>query len=83
MHIIGASYDSVELNAKFANDNGFQYPLLCDTEKQVGTAYGAGDSNYPKRIAIVVDAEGNVSHFFASVSAGAFPGQLLGELSEG
>jgi peroxiredoxin Q/BCP len=82
--IVGASFDTQELNLKFATDNGFQYPLICDTDKVMGLAYGActdASAKYPKRIACVINGEGNVAHYFGTVSASDFPGDLLGKLS--
>ena len=41
MAIVGCSNDDVTLNKKFAEEQGFMYPLLCDTTLAVAIAYGA------------------------------------------
>ena len=37
--IIGASFDTVEAQKNFADEQGFPYRLLADTDKVMGTAY--------------------------------------------
>jgi len=39
--ILGASFDNVEDNRKFAEKFKFPFPLLCDTDRKIGLAYGA------------------------------------------
>jgi len=34
--VLGVSFDGVDANAAFAKKFGFQYPLLCDTERKIG-----------------------------------------------
>ena len=43
MQILGASFDSVEANAAFARKFEFNFPLLSDTDRKLGIAYGAAD----------------------------------------
>ena len=43
MQILGASFDTVEAQAAFAKKFGFTFPLLADTERKLGLAYGATD----------------------------------------
>ncbi len=40
----GISFDTPEENLAFAEKFRFTFPLLCDTEREVGLAYGACDS---------------------------------------
>ena len=37
--VVGASFDSVEAQKKFADEEGFPYLLLADVDKVMGTAY--------------------------------------------
>ena len=36
--MVGASFDSVEAQKKFADEEGFPYRLLADVDKVMGTA---------------------------------------------
>ena len=74
------SFDSVEDNAKFAKKNDFPYPLLCDTDRKIGIAYGAADSpkdEYARRIAYVIDEEGKIAEAHPKVDARAYPKEQL------
>lgn len=81
--MIGVSFDSVEENRRFAEKFDFPFPLLCDTEKQIGVAYGAADSQkdeYARRIAYVIDEEGKVAQAHAKVDAASYPSWQLRNL---
>jgi peroxiredoxin Q/BCP len=81
--LLGVSFDSVSENAAFAKKFGFEFPLLCDTERAVGIAYGACEKmqdTYAKRIAYVIDESGKVAKAFPKVEAAAFPEFVLGQL---
>ena len=61
--VLGVSFDSVEDNAAFARKFDFTYPLLCDTERELGLAYKACDSKvdpYPNRITYVIGPDGKI-----------------------
>ena len=84
MKILGISFDSVEANKKFAEKYDFNFPLLCDTDKSIGLAYGATDSAErpaPKRMSILIGEDGTVEKIWPKVSAGAHPGEVLAELA--
>ena len=76
------SFDTAEDNAAFHAKFSFTYPLLCDRDRTMGLAYGAasepGTGGYAKRVGVIIDTEGKVSHYDASVSAGDFPNVALG-----
>jgi peroxiredoxin Q/BCP len=77
------SFDSVEDNAKFAKKNDFPYPLLCDTDRKIGIAYGAADSpkdEYARRIAYVIDENGKIAEAHPKVDARAYPKEQLQSL---
>jgi len=77
------SFDSVEDNAKFAKKNDFPFPLLCDTDRKIGIAYGAADSpkdEYARRIAYVIDENGKVAEAHPKVDARAYPKEQLQSL---
>ena len=78
--ILGVSFDSQEENKRFAEKNLFPFPLLCDTDKKIGLAYGAGDSEkdeYARRIAYVIDEEGKIAQAHAKVDASTYPAEQL------
>ncbi|MBY0370524.1 peroxiredoxin [bacterium] len=78
--LYGVSFDTVAENAAFAQKFGFEFPLLCDTERQIGIAYGAcatAKDTYAKRIAYLISETGTVLKAFPKVEAAAFPQQVL------
>ena len=77
MQILGASYDSVKANKSFADKAGFQFPLLCDTERVLGKAYGAGESGNARRISYLIDETGIITHTFSSVNTGSHAQEVL------
>ena len=60
--VVGASFDSVEAQKKFADEEGFPYRLLADVDKVMGTAYLADqpDKGYPRRISYLINPEGGI-----------------------
>lgn len=78
--ILGVSFDSVEENARFAKKYDFDFPLLCDTDRSVGLAYGAttkGETGGAARIGVLVGPDGKVKDYRAKVSAKDYPAQVL------
>lgn len=81
--MVGVSFDSVKDNAAFAAKYGFQYPLLCDTDRTVGLAYGAADdasARSPKRISYLIGADGRVEKAWPKVQAAQHPAEVLAGL---
>jgi thioredoxin-dependent peroxiredoxin len=77
------SFDTVEENRRFAEKFNFPFPLLCDTDKKIGMAYGAADSpkdEYARRIAYVIDENGRIAQAHAKVDAATYPAQQLRNL---
>lgn len=71
-------------NRAFAEKLGFPFPLLCDTDRSVGLAYGACDSKdagYPARISYLIGGDGRVERAYADVDPGRHPEQVLADLS--
>ena len=83
MQILGISFDSVEDNAAFARKFQFNFPLLCDTTRSIGMAYGAcdtPDAGSARRISYVIGPDGKIVKAYPKVSAAAHPEQVLDEL---
>ncbi|MCU1453427.1 MAG: peroxiredoxin [Acidimicrobiales bacterium] len=62
--LLGISPQSVESHEAFAAKQGFAFPLLADTDKALGEAYGIvglGGSLY-KRSIFVIDGSGTISY---------------------
>lgn len=81
--IYGISFDTQEENRRFAEKLGLPFPLLCDTERTVGVAYGAAKSDkdeYASRIAYVIDEEGRIAQAHAKVDAASYPKEQLASL---
>ena len=80
MQILRVSFDTVEENAAFARKYKFPFPLLCDTSREIGMAYGAcesPDAGSAKRITYVIDPEGKITQVYGKVTAAKHPEELL------
>ncbi|ETW94756.1 MAG: hypothetical protein ETSY1_33505 [Candidatus Entotheonella factor] len=71
----------MKTNQSFAGKNGFQFPLLCDPERVLGKAYGAGESGNARRISYIIDEAGVITHAFSSVNSGSHAEEVLGMVS--
>ena len=81
--ILGISVDSAKDNKAFAEKFGFNFPLLCDTDRKVGIAYGACDdasASTARRVAVIIGPDGIVQRYYPKVDARAFPQQALEEI---
>ena len=81
--ILGASFDSVAENAAFAAKFDFPFQLLCDTQRDLGLAYGActaRDAEYARRISFLIDEQGDILRIYDPVKASEHPGQVLADL---
>ncbi len=91
VHIVGVSPDTETSHQKFIEKNNLPFPLLCDPEKKVMTAYGAfGEKKmYGKvvqgviRSTVWIDPEGKVKKRWPKVAKAAdHPQQVLEALKE-
>src|SRR5262245_39151027 len=81
--ILGVSFDTVAENLAFAKKFQYPFPLLCDTERALGLAYGACDTKeaeYARRITYVIGGDGRIKQAHPKVSAGSHPQELLATL---
>ena len=81
--MLGASFDAVEANRKFAEKYSFAFSLLSDTERTLGVAYGAAEdasAGTAKRIAYVIGPDGKIRHVFPKVTPKTFADDILGVL---
>jgi len=78
--VLGASFDDVAANARFAAKEAFPFPLLCDTTRTIGLAYGAAqaaDQPMAKRISILIGKDGKVEKVYPKVSVGTHAADVL------
>lgn len=78
--LLGVSFDTVKENQEFAKKYRFEFPLLCDVNREIGLAYGACQSKEAKnanRIAYVIDLHGNIQAAYSKVDAANFPETVL------
>lgn len=83
--MIGCSFDPPEANAAFAKKYNFPFPLIADTKRKIGIAYGAAESPFEpfaRRIAYLIGPDGHVVESHPKVSAATYPKEQLGSLKE-
>jgi len=77
--ILGASFDSQEDNKKFADKFSFNFPLICDTDRTIGTAYGANPdpAKGAKRVGVVIAPDGKIKEWHETVNPREWPAALI------
>jgi thioredoxin-dependent peroxiredoxin len=81
--VLGASFNTVEENARFAQKYGFGFKLLSDPGHEVAAAYGAcadARARYPERMSFLIDAEGRVEHVYDQVDPRDHPARVLADV---
>jgi peroxiredoxin Q/BCP len=80
---LGISFDTVEENRAFAEKFDFPYPLLCDTSRAAGVAYGAcrdRDSKHAERISYLIGPKGTILKVYEKVDPSKHPEDVLQDL---
>jgi peroxiredoxin Q/BCP len=83
VEVLGVSFDPVEENAAFAQKFSFPFPLLCDTTRAVGLAYGACDNakaGYARRISYLIDEHGKILKAYDGVNPRSHTAEVLADL---
>ena len=77
--ILGVSFDTAAENKRFAEKFSFTFPLICDTARTIGTAYGANadPQKGAARVGVVIDRDGKIKEWHARVDARAWPAEVL------
>jgi peroxiredoxin Q/BCP len=81
--ILGASFDNQADNAAFAEKFHYNFPLLCDTDRSLGMAYGACDdpkASSAKRISFLIGPDGRIRKAYGKVNASEHPAEALKDL---
>jgi len=82
--ILGASFDTAPENKAFADKFSFPFPLLCDTDRAIGMAYGACDdpkAEHAKRISILIGPDRKIVKVYDPVKPASHPGEVLEDLA--
>lgn len=82
LKVFGASYDTPEDNAKFAEKYNLQFLLLSDSKKNLANAIGAASAlrPWPKRISYLVGADGKILKAYPKVSPAEHAAEVLADL---
>ena len=70
-------------NAAFAKKFHYNFPLLCDTTREISLAYGACDdptSRTARRISYLIGPDGRVVKAYPKVNAATHPDEVLKDL---
>ncbi len=81
--VLGVSLDAAGDNAAFQQKHGFPFPLLCDTDRKMAIAYGAADNadaKFARRLAVMIGADGKVTHVWTKVDPATFAATALAAL---
>lgn len=85
MEVLGVSFDTVPDNAAFHEKFRFNFPLLCDTDRTIGLAYGACDdrtASTARRISYLIGPDGRIQKAYPKVDASTHPAEVLQEIQE-
>ena len=83
--IAGASFDTEAENHAFQQKFGYPFPLLFDTTRALGVAYGACadvKAQYANRITVVVGKDGKIVKVYPKVAAKTHPEEVLADLAD-
>jgi peroxiredoxin Q/BCP len=83
--VLGVSFDSQEENKRFSDKYGFEFQILCDTERKIGLAYGACQSttaSAASRLGYIISPEGKIVRVYPNVDAAQFPELALNDMSK-
>jgi thioredoxin-dependent peroxiredoxin len=77
--ILGVSFDTQAENRRFAEKFSFSFPLICDTDRSIGTAYGANvdPQKGAQRVGVVIDRDGKIKQWHARVDPRAWPAEVV------
>jgi len=81
--VLGVSFDTPAENLAFAQKFSFNFPLLCDTERKMGVAYGAADAGTAtnaRRVGVVIGPDGKVKEWLPKVDAKTYPQEVVKRL---
>ena len=86
VNVVGLSFDTPYEMKKFATRGSILFPLLADTTKEVGEAYGARRYDdwdvFPKKMAFLVNPEGVIEKVYRNIDPDLFVDELVYDLDQ-
>lgn len=85
VRIFGVSFDAPAANAQFVKQEGFPFPLLSDTTRELAAVVGAAESREQaaaKRISYLVGGDGKVLKSYATVDPQRHAQEVLADLEQ-
>jgi peroxiredoxin Q/BCP len=76
----GVSYDDADAHTAFRTKYGLTTPLLMDTGKVIGAAYGLSTGPYPDRKTFVIGKDGKLVAVIEKIDFADHGGQILAAL---
>ncbi len=83
--MLGITFSTPEDLKSWALEVGFGGELLCDATRAVAMAYGAADSadqERPKRISVLIGADGKVARVYEGPDPEGHPAEALADMGE-
>ena len=81
--VFAASVDTPDVNARFAESLGIDYPILSDALRDVARAYGVlSRSGYASRWTFYIGADGRILAIDKAVNAPGHGGDMAAKLAE-
>jgi peroxiredoxin Q/BCP len=83
---VGASFDTIEENRQFADDQQFPFPLLSDPDRWVGTAFGVARppsdkfAAFPRRMSFLIDPKGIIRAVYDVTDVATHADAVLADL---
>lgn len=81
--MLGASFDTEDENHAFAEKLDLPFVLLCDIDRTMGVKYHAArdkDAGFARRIAYLIDPEGNIAKAYREINPKTHAEQVLQDL---
>ncbi len=79
--LFGVSNGSVDSHKKFADEHKLPFPLIADSEKVWGAAFGVGSfMGMYKRVSFLIDKKGKIAKVYEDVDPGLHAKQVLKDL---
>ena len=84
VQVIGASVDKPKANRSFAERHALAFPLLCDTDHAVTTAFGVARPpvGTARRATFLIDGDGTVRKVYPKVQALGHAAEVLAAARE-
>jgi peroxiredoxin Q/BCP len=81
--VLGASFNTPEQNAAFAQKLGLKFPLLSDSGRATALAYGACQdlrAQHPERKSFLIDEQGRIERVYDRVDPRDHPARVLADV---